>query len=282
MKKVLLLIAVYKRIDITEKCYKWLSEKMLPWFAAHSVEVQPLIIYSEEQHKKLAEKFCFDYIFADNAPLGRKMNIGLRGALTFEWDYLLQLGSDDFISFEGIQAIARALHDGEKWGGFNRLLVGSIDSELIYEVETSQIFGAGRFIHRELVEKACYVAWCYCFAFVRGTNAVYSSGKDYILPIHFIKEKSHRLKMNAVLPRPLLWRDEINEGLDIDSQNQIWKIFPVPPTLLETETPAIFDLKSKTNIHHIEKFQQYPLSPIKSNQIFSIYEGESVIHEFSD
>ncbi len=101
------------------------------------------------------------------------------------------------------------------------------------------------------------------------------------MPIHFINEKSHCLKKNASLPRPLLWRDDINQGLDTDSENQIWKIYPVPPTLLQTEQPAIFDLKSKTNIHHIEKFQQYPLSPIKSNQIFSIFEGESVMNEFS-
>lgn len=86
--KGIILIPVWGRLEITEFCYKSLKGQL-------PKDVNVLVIYSEEAHKDLADKFGFNSIYAPNEFLGKKLNVGLKAALAMKSDWIMTMGSDN-------------------------------------------------------------------------------------------------------------------------------------------------------------------------------------------
>jgi len=64
-------------------------------------DVRPFFILSDEDpcfntNYNLVKNY--DYLIYPNDPLGRKKNAGMRHAMQWDWDYLIELGSDDIIT----------------------------------------------------------------------------------------------------------------------------------------------------------------------------------------
>lgn len=92
--KILLFTPVWKRPEITEICF--MGFKRLQKFA----DVEMLAVISEQEMIPLCEKYGVHHVMHENQPLGRKKNYGLRRSLEYEWDYLVEIGSDDLLKNE--------------------------------------------------------------------------------------------------------------------------------------------------------------------------------------
>jgi len=94
--KLLFFVAVWKRPVITEICFMGISRlRKVPGF-----NIQVLAVISEESMIPLCEKYGVDWCFTKNDPLGAKKNYGISQALRKDFDYLVEIGSDDLFKDE--------------------------------------------------------------------------------------------------------------------------------------------------------------------------------------
>jgi len=78
----------------------WGRHNLFELWAEHhkSLPVDVLVCGSEgNASRRIAERHGFAYAEAPNQPLGRKAQLRLEATKALDWDYLLFLGSDDFI-----------------------------------------------------------------------------------------------------------------------------------------------------------------------------------------
>lgn len=94
--KLLFFIPVWKRPEITEICFMGINR--LRGAGIH--EIEALAIISEDEMKPLCEKYNIHWCFYKNEPLGEKKNFGLKEALKMDFDYLIEMGSDDILKNE--------------------------------------------------------------------------------------------------------------------------------------------------------------------------------------
>src|SRR5690348_6599448 len=111
--KLLIYLAVWKRPEITELCLVGLNRlKTHPCF-----DIDILAVISEESMIPLCEKYGVKWVMSENRPLGRKKNNGLQEARKFEFDYLMEIGSDDLVLNELLDWYAQPIEDGELFFG---------------------------------------------------------------------------------------------------------------------------------------------------------------------
>ncbi len=60
-------------------------------------KIEALAIISEESMKPLCDRYGVQYCFYKNEPLGEKKNFGLREARKLDFDYMVEIGSDDIL-----------------------------------------------------------------------------------------------------------------------------------------------------------------------------------------
>jgi hypothetical protein len=94
--KLLIYLAVWKRPEITEICFMGIDR--LRKQGKH--EVDALAIISEDEMITLCEKYGVRWAMHENLPLGRKKNFGLHEAMKLDFDYLVEIGSDDLLKDE--------------------------------------------------------------------------------------------------------------------------------------------------------------------------------------
>ena len=103
---------VFERPKITEMAYRGI-QRNIKEFAEHGYSVEVFIAGSEEVHEKLAERYGWNYKYVKNGNLGEK-NQGLyKWMKEFEWDFMLQLGSDDIILPGGVDCLVQHMAEYE-------------------------------------------------------------------------------------------------------------------------------------------------------------------------
>ena len=88
------MIPVWKRPEITEICFSGLDR-----IRQYRDNIEVLCIISEDEYKKKCKAHYIEWTFFENR-LGAKKNHGLKKALEKDWDYLIELNSDDIIKNE--------------------------------------------------------------------------------------------------------------------------------------------------------------------------------------
>lgn len=91
--KVLVFLAIWGRPAITELCLMGIDRLR----GEEGFKIEALAVISENSMIPLCEKYGVHYVMAENKPVGRKKNIGLQEAKKFDFDYLMELGSDDLV-----------------------------------------------------------------------------------------------------------------------------------------------------------------------------------------
>ena len=137
--------------------------KTLPKYAT----LQPLFLLSPEDPdvntiNKLTEKH--NRFYYDNEPLGRKKNAGLTYALNYEWDYYMDMGSDDVWTDMLWKLYEPFFEDRVPYFGINNTYQYDWMNDRasfipgwhrnIHNQDEVTALGVGRCIIRELVEKA--------------------------------------------------------------------------------------------------------------------------------
>lgn len=195
--KILIFLAVWKRPKITELCFLGIER-----LKKHSYfEIETLAVISEEEMKPLCEKYNVNYILHENLPLGRKKNAGLNEAKKFEFDYLLEIGSDDLILNELLDSYIDINHD---FFGVRDIAYLNSETGECRRVLSKSTYGAGRMISRKLLEKVKFKLWD------DGLN----SGLDNNSIINVMSHKVGYLQVRA---------SDFPMVIDVKSEENIWK-----------------------------------------------------------
>ena len=97
MIKILTFTPAWQRPEVFEICLAGL--KRLKNYKPKKFNIQPFFVVSESRAARQVERHGFDYILWQNKPLGEKKNAGLKYAMeNYDFDYFLELGSDDIIN----------------------------------------------------------------------------------------------------------------------------------------------------------------------------------------
>jgi hypothetical protein len=213
--KIVIIIPVYKRPEVTAICFKWLHyfiTEVKTW------DVRPLIILSPEDkylenNKDECECYGFKYVYFHNQPVGNKLNAGINYALQkYKFDYIMNMGSDNIIH-PSVELLYRS-HINKT------CLFFGINNLFIYELKTKKTFwfhkyndirsiGAGRMIHISIIEAFNY--------------------KKY--PVY---------------------DTNIDREMDTNSAKNIEKILGIKDEVIDVgQFPYVVDIKTDTNINHI-------------------------------
>jgi hypothetical protein len=149
--KILIYLAVWKRPEITEICFQGIER-------LRKFGVDCLAVISEDDMIPLCEKYGIDWVFYKNNPLGEKKNAGLKVAKDLEWDYILEIGSDDILLDEIFELYANHMGVEDFFGVKDIAFINSDDGHC--RRFTSKVtFGAGRMMSRKVFEAINWVLW---------------------------------------------------------------------------------------------------------------------------
>lgn len=249
--KILVFVPVWQRKEIFLKCLAGL--KRLNEYRK-DINLIPFCIISEAW----AEDYCLEnnikYSYAENKPLGRKMNFGFEDAMKLEWDYLMIIGSDDLIANEYLDIIYPFLNKKTHFFGISEIYF--IDEKkrrakfLNYELELT----AGKCLERKFIEdygRRVEVEWLDAFG---GGLGDFSKGEKSIFPV----SKAKILQREGVAKitgreRWMLWDDHLNNCLD-NSMNRKLILWGCENQCINLKgKPLIIDLKSDVNIWGFDK-----------------------------
>ena len=146
-KKILILLPIWGREQITKICFDNLKELQKEF------DIQVLCVVSEQWAKIEAFKYGFKHIEAPNECLGTKMNIGIKEAVTFKFDYLMNLGSDDIITKELFKTYEHLFDKEASFFGSTKLSIVDSEAKEIKEYDYKGMMGAGRCIKKDVLVK---------------------------------------------------------------------------------------------------------------------------------
>lgn len=241
--KFLVFLAVWKRPEITEICFMGLERLR----SRSRFPIECFAVISEESMIGLCEKYNIKYTFYKNEPLGGKKNHGLTEAMKLEWDYLIEIGSDDLVKDELIEIYSKYAGKYEMFGSKDAVIIDS-ETGRCRRLQSDTVYGLGRCISRKIFEKFCYGVSCFMLEGVATRGRTVGKGQTGFFLIEQAKELEGlgRLKITGE-PRYRLWKDEINRGLDNNS-DYFLMTQNVGHKTVETEVPLTIDIKGKDNI----------------------------------
>jgi hypothetical protein len=162
--KILLYVPCWHRPEIVAMFVRNMKSN-LPDYA----EVVPYFVLSQEDPDcqtltRITEGY--DRTYTTNTPLGRKKNIGLQRATALEWDYLMDMGSDDIFTGQLWGHLKPYLLSGQEYFGilhtysYNPYLNKAVYMPNYHIAYNDQVTaqGQGRCIRRDVVEK-CMPLW---------------------------------------------------------------------------------------------------------------------------
>ena len=153
--KIALHLPVWKRLALTRACYVGLQRSMKE-FKEEGYELEPWIGWTEPEHETLANEFGFHAVYCTNDDLGTKNQQLYEAMREQEFDYFMQLGSDDFFLPGAAKMYAEYMPKHE-FGGFRQIYffrAKERDGTLIQGYPC----GAGRWMSRRIID-ACPILW---------------------------------------------------------------------------------------------------------------------------
>ncbi|MEH6452034.1 MAG: hypothetical protein V7782_03230 [Psychromonas sp.] len=203
--KLLMLTCVWQRHDLTNIFYNYY--KKIKAEIADDIELNVLVVGSEGQlSKEACESYGFNYIEQPNHPLSDKWQAGIEETKKYDFDGLIIMGSDDFVSKDTFYIYNTAVEQNTLFFGFQDLYLydvkseaagywkgyGSASSGLAQPERVGESIGLGRLILKPLLEYINYNIW-----------------KD----IH-VNKKLDSLMFNKITKetqmRPVAWQDKLS------------------------------------------------------------------------
>lgn len=150
--KIQIVIPLWKRPNVTRFCF----DELLKMMAESKHEYRVLCVISESCYIPVCDSYGFNWIYADNNPLGEKINKGIKRALEFKgWEYLMMMNSDDVIKPELIDKYYQPFFESkEKFFGISRVTYINFytNEARQFDYEYS-VLGIGKCIRRDVVEQ---------------------------------------------------------------------------------------------------------------------------------
>lgn len=164
--RIALCTAVWQRYALAPIWWQGVS-RLQRRFAAHGLTLTVTVAGSEPTHQRLALLHNAAWIPVENRPLGAKWNAAVEAACRSGADYLLILGSDDFLSDAVVDRYAVLIREGWYYLGLGSLYFYEPRSDrlALYNLCRGRYgspLGAGRLLHRTLLEPQGFRPWLDC------------------------------------------------------------------------------------------------------------------------
>lgn len=149
--KIRIVIPLWKRPEVTEFCFT----ELLKVIKESKHEICVTCVISEESYKKVCEDFGFHWEWAENNPLGEKINTGIRESLYFQWDYLMTMNSDDVIDVKLIDEVYHPFFESKiPYFGVNRVTYVNFATKEARDFKYDySVLGIAKCIRRDIVEQ---------------------------------------------------------------------------------------------------------------------------------
>lgn len=150
--KIQVVIPLWKRPEVTKFCFDELKKLI----AETKHELKILCVLSEGEYIPVCDEYGFNWIYADNSPLGRKINKGIKRALESKWwEYLMMMNSDDVIKSELIDKYYDPFFESkEKFFGVNRVTYVNFYTKEARDFKYEySVLGIGKCVRRDVVEQ---------------------------------------------------------------------------------------------------------------------------------
>lgn len=159
--KVIVFTPIWGRHEIVKIWAAGVRRIQKYWPEALNIDV--LCMVSTNEDKELIQDLGFDYVWTENKPLGKKHNDGLKALKGKDFDYILQLGSDDLISNDYLHYALFGMQSGFDLFGVNRLYFVDYNTKqgckFDLSTQASTLVGAGRFISHKSIKRLKYNIW---------------------------------------------------------------------------------------------------------------------------
>ena len=240
--RLLVFLAVWKRPEITKICFvginRLIKNSRLP--------IEAFAVISEESMIPLCKKYNINYTFYKNDPVGEKKNHGLNEAMKLEWDYLLEIGSDDLVKDELIDLYEPFLGKYDLFGTKDAIVIDSENGRCM-RLNSDTTYGLGRCISRKALECA-YGIDVLALEGIMASGRTTAKGQQGFFKPEVARELETlgRVKLLGK-PRYRLWKDDINKGLDNNSDFFFMKN-GIGHRAIKTTKPLVIDIKGPDNI----------------------------------
>ena len=229
--------------------------------APAGIECAVHVAFSNHNTKKLCDEYGFSYSAHPNHPLGKKLNDGLKACLSKEWDYLLIMGDDDFISNAAWPHYMQCIEAGYPYFGFGDIYFYSPQAGRVrhYDYATTgaphKLMGCGRMVHRTVVEQSGWQAELKFRKHYKHGGVEYPEGVALSLPA-YIASYLHQLGVAELTngqPYFEFWNPSLQRGLDNDSEIRL--LFNGHhPYRIRTDKPMMLDMKAENNLWSFAHF----------------------------
>lgn len=154
MHRTIIMIPCWGRSEIVKECYKSISKlgaRKLWLLSEEDPEFDRLLDIVDRNKSDIVIQY-------KNSPLGEKMNAGITFMLdnVKGWDYLMNWGSDDIVDPALAKVYAPYIAAQELYFGINSVYVMDTETgetKFCMNYNAGLPIGAGRMIHRALIEK---------------------------------------------------------------------------------------------------------------------------------
>lgn len=198
---LLIYLAVWRRPEITELCF--IGIERMKKHNAYSI--QTFAVISEPEMIQLCNKYGVKWVMADNYPLGSKKNQGLQEAKKLDFDYLMEIGSDDLVTNELLTQYLDYFGTHQFFGISDAAYLDSESGTCRRLISHKSTYGAGRVISRKLIERMNWKLW----------NDDINRGLDNNSTLRI--ETTTKVKFHKVPPT------DVPGIIDVKSSENIWK-----------------------------------------------------------
>ena len=148
--KIRIVIPLWKRPEVTRFCF----DGLLRLIEKSKHEIKVTCVISEDDYGVMCDEYGFEWVFAENDPLGAKINTGIKKALQSDFDYLMMMNSDDIIDVKLLDEVYEPFFD-KPFFGINRVTYVKFGTTEAKDVDYGiSCLGIGKMIRRDVVEKA--------------------------------------------------------------------------------------------------------------------------------
>ena len=273
MVKVAIYFACYKRLPVLKIFLDGLERIKRE---NKDIKFLPFAVYTGKAEGDLLKKYKIRSLKFPNKYLGRKKNAGLKELMKLEWDYLLELGSDDLISSNLIKLYKPYWKAGENCFGVNSCYFVESSTGRVAYWSHDYAIGAGRCIKRTVFNgfnervKVRYL---------HSISGDVKGGKGKVA--YFTKSVVDRMGKNVeileVQKNPFgLWSDKRQIALDADSSFRLG-VNGFHVKVIETgKEVLVIDIKSGENIHDFTAFETCDMGMKELFRGFSNKEADGV------
>lgn len=153
--KLLIYLAVWRRPEITELCFMGINR-----LRKHpDYEIDALAVISEPNMISLCNQYGIKWLIHENLPLGKKKNAGLISAASYDFEYLMEIGSDDLITDDLLTQYLDYLGEYDFFGISDAAYIESENGTCRRLITDKSTYGAGRMISRKVLDAMGWKLW---------------------------------------------------------------------------------------------------------------------------